>query len=280
MQDSYLPIEMIQNISNYMRNPFIMKLLCKRLYYSIRIYKIRLYYIEHSHSDLNADHFKYVHTMRVSDWNNFDFSKIKCLKSLHISNCEYVDLKECDLDSLNIFYCRGVSGLDSMPNLQKMTLYEMGYINVSCDTLNYLKLVDCDGLVLTATNTVRLQKIICRGVHDVGISENITTAFADIKFSDFDVETLQSLRITDLKLTSDYTTEEIMQLDTLQHITIDEDSYDVDTKENILSRYSDLTNTSLSTTILVRIQYGKCILKRIKIKKLIENIDDFTGLGD
>lgn len=269
MQNSYLPIMMLQYISEYMSNPLIMKLLCKRTYSDIKIYKIHLEE-KNMRNSVIIHHLDHLHTLSVDTVHNIDFSIFKCLTTLSISNCISVKLKDCGIISLTMHKCINVSSINDL-ELEYLDISHMNNLAINCDTVNVLKLRNCNDISLYLDIYKRrcIKYLTYVGYGELTVIDYIVVMYADITCLKFFTEKklftmLGDLNIYDLTIDKSFPAELIKQL-SIDNLTYKCDCDKFDSKHYIRC-YSPFRDTEFHTPLA----NGNA-----RISDILKNIEDF-----
>lgn len=288
MDSCILSIKILQHISEYLPNPFVIKILCKYTYFRIRLYTIRK---TKDHGLINMRHLQFVRDLTINNLHNFDFSVFKHLRILDVSDCHYANLIGCDLHKLTIKYCKKFIGLNAQPYLKSLTLKIMTALEINCDNLDCLELWTCDFIKLNASTRKILEIFVAYHCDGLSFNENIIINHIGIMKSAIDIEALIRLFPSSLKIDNSYTPEQVKRIDTLKYLDYC-DEYQVSdlksrygytgvktlvTKESILNRYSAFSDTDLEVVIWISLQFGKRFLIRCSISDLITNVDRYSN---
>lgn len=254
MQNSYLPIEILQYISEYMPNTFVMKSLCKQTYYTIRLYSYKIV------KSIKIHRLQYVRDLSVSDVRSFDFSVFKSLRILSLTRCYYAEIRKCKLTHLEIDNSRQVFGLSDYNVLKSIVLKNMNMEFISCPNMKNMSFINCKTIVADSYKKICLDSLVCISSSTIILSDFIKVKNMTLIDCDMPIEHLKTCCIRSLKTDKIYTLEEISRLNTLKII-----EYTTGSLEN----YDVLRNTDLQTRINIT-QFGDRILHTIYIRDLAE----------
>lgn len=280
MNECILPLEILQRISEYMPNPFVMKLLCKYTRFRIRLYTL-------CKSELceliDMRHLQYLRNLTISNLHDFDFSVFKHLKKLNITLCHNANISNCNLTEFSAEICDDLCGLDTQTQLKDLSMTCMNELEIDCTNLKRLYITYCNAVKIFTKTFAKLDYfdawnkypyiMIVTFNGDIQIKE-ICLRHVTIKHS-----FLMQCGVVRLDIkNTQYTALEILAIDSLNHIKTCNCSNGDYTYNHYIECYTDIIRRGLTTTVPLYDINSKPYYIEIDIEHLLEYIDDIIDV--